>query len=84
MNYPFVVVPSPGLYGDGKVRVYSRHRSREMAVRVAEQVTARHQRGMEPHGGSGGAYYAAEWGLDRLWFWADSPPVPVQSKGGGA
>ena len=72
-RYPYVVVPSPGMYGDGQVAIVSRHATRKAAERAASRETQRLQRAMERHGGSSGYYYAAEHARDT--FWADTPPA---------
>ena len=68
----YAVIPGPGMYGDGMVSVYSRHRSAEAAKRAAKSATRRFKVMMKPYGDTSGYYIAVEW--SRSWFWADMPP----------
>ena len=77
-GYPYVVVPGPGMYGDGLVNVVSRHRTFEAAAKAAERRTRRLREVWAPRRVSG-YYYVAKYDGDR--FWADRPPVCIDEEG---
>ena len=74
-KYPYVVVPSQGMYGDGRVNVISRHATFEAAAKAAEKWTRELKEAWRQYGGHSGFYYVAKYDGDR--FWADQPPAHI-------
>ena len=68
------------MYGDGEVRVESRHHTLRAVTAEAARRTRDFQAGMAEHGGTSGYYYAATWGRGEDTFWADMPPTDVHDE----
>lgn len=72
----FSVIPGPGMYGQGKVKVCSRHKTAEAANKAAEKATMEYREAMAKHGGTSGCFLAVE--FEGSEFWSDCPPSAIK------
>jgi len=75
-RYEYAVIPSAGMYGHGRIKVCSRHKTASAAKKRAEIETRYYREEMAKHGGSSGRFIAVKY--EKSTFWADCPPSEIE------